>query len=190
MKTVNIPPYLYELFGRRTSVLELSVTLFFSAAMSAAMLAYSAKEWLTLAGWKVAALALLLLDINGGVIANFTASTNRYYRASPGARYLFILVHVQPLLLAWLLGEGWSACLFVWLYAAASALIVNACARHYAQRTIGAALLCAGIGFFLLQYAGSLPKLLLATLLFYLVKVAFAFAVDHDPGREDREAAK
>ncbi|MCX7745789.1 MAG: hypothetical protein N2645_02710 [Clostridia bacterium] len=184
MKTVAIPKFFHEVFGKRSTVLELALTIFFSVGMSIFLLTCTYSEWKELEIWKIIVVVLLALDINGGVIANFTLSTNNHYKAHPKARLVFILLHVQPVILAHLLWNYFIPCIYVWGYTIISALIVNALIRHPAQRTIAAVFLTMGFsGLFL--FFSSLPKFLFITLLFYLLKVVFSFAVDHYAKREE-----
>ncbi|MCP1310077.1 hypothetical protein [Paenibacillus tyrfis] len=183
MKPVNIPAFFHEVFGKRSTVLELALTLGFGVGMSAALLALTYSEWSGLVLWQLLAILLLALDIHGGVIANFTLSTNNHYQAHPVARLVFIAIHVQPILLAAVLGEHFIPCLFVWGYTIVSAFIVNALLGHPAQRTIAAVFVCTGFAGLLLFFA-SIPKLLLVMLFFFIFKVVFSFAVDHYARRE------
>lgn len=178
MKTVNIPTFFHEVFGKRSTVFELSLILFFGVGMSNFLLAFTYSEWRDLEIWKIAIIALLALDINGGVIANFTLSTNNHYKDHPSARLTFILIHVQPIILALTLWNYFVLCLFVWGYTMVSTLAVNALIQHPAQRTIAAVFVSIGFGG-LLIFFDDIPKFLLITLLFFLFKVIFSFAVDH-----------
>lgn len=184
MKTVAIPKLLHEVFGKKTTPVELGLVLAFAVGMSVVLLLFTSEEWSHLNYWRLLGIVLLLVDINGGVIANFTWSTNRHYRANRAARLLFIGIHVQPILLALLFGDYYIPCLYVWVYTTIASLIVNALVHHPAQRTIGAVAASAGIAGLVLL-AGSLPKILFITLIFFLLKVIFSFAVDHYAPREE-----
>ncbi|WP_409344574.1 hypothetical protein [Paenibacillus sp. MBLB4367] len=178
MKTVKIPSFFHEVFGEKQTAAELFFIIVFGVGMSGLMLACTYPEWGGLAWWKIGCLALLALDINGGVVANVTLSTNNYYKASSRARLLFIAIHVQPVLLSLIFGESLLLCLLVWGYTIGSALVVNALIRYPAQRTVAAVLAAAGFGG-LLMLPGDMPKILIVTLLFYMFKVIYSFAVDH-----------
>lgn len=184
MKTIVIPKLFHEVFGKKSTLAELFLVLVFAVGMSIALLLFTSEEWTHLNIWRILGIVILLVDINGGVIANFTWSTNRHYRANRTARLLFIGIHVQPILLALLLGDYYFTCLYVWGYTTLAALIVNALVHHPAQRTVGAVAASAGVGGLILL-VDYLPKLLLITLIFFLLKVIFSFAVDHYAPREE-----
>lgn len=185
MKTIKMPSFFHEVFGKRPTLLEFLLTLLFALGMSIVVLCFTYSEWRDLALWRVVVLAFLMLDIYGGVIANFSVSTSNHYREHPKARLIFIAIHVQPVLLALVLWNHFIPCLLVWGYTIASAFVVNKCVQHPAQRTIAAVFLAAGIGGLLLA-AERIPTFLLITLLLYLLKVVYSFAVDHyAPARND-----
>lgn len=175
---IRIPRSLHELFGEQSNPLDLALTLGFAVLATGMLFWATAAEWAGLAPLGLAVTALLSLDICGGVIANFTAGTNRFYRERPRLRLVFIAVHVQPLLLAFALGGYFIPCLAAWAYTALGALLVNALSGQPAQRVTGAVVMAAGLLGLLLLF-GSLPRLLLALLMLFLVKVTFSFAVDH-----------
>lgn len=183
MKNVEIPKFFHEVFGKRSTVLELFLTLFFGVGMSALLLAFTHAEWKALEAWRMIVIVLLALDITGGVIANFTLSTNNHYKASPQARIVFILIHVQPIILACVLWNHFAVCLAAWGYTIASSFIVNALIKHPAQRTIASVFAASGFCGLLLFFA-SVPKFVLIILLLFMFKVIFSFAVDHYAGRE------
>ncbi|MDR6224411.1 hypothetical protein [Desmospora profundinema] len=183
MKTVNVPPFFHEVWGKRTTKLELGITIIFSVTMTVVLFAFTYSEWRELELWKIVILASLALDITGGVIANLTFGTNHYYKHRPTARYIFLFIHVQPVIFALILWNYFAACIAVWGYTILSALFVNRFINHPAQRVIAAVFLTSGIGgLFLLFYP--IPKFLFILLLFYVVKVIYSFAVDHYAERE------
>ncbi len=103
MKTVKVPPFFHELFGQRISLLELWLTVLFCTGMTVSILILTYAEWHHLAIWQVSIFTVLIVDIAGGVVANFSFSTNSYYKMNPNRRLFFILIHVQPIIMAWLL---------------------------------------------------------------------------------------
>lgn len=183
MKSVNVPKFFHEVFGKKSTVLELFLSISFSIAISIFLLTFTYLEWKDFETWKIILIMLLALDITGGVIANFTLSTNNHYKAHPKARLIFILMHVQPMLLALLLWNYFVPCSYVWAYTVVSALIVNALLKHPAQKTIAAVLAAIGSCTTLIFFT-YIPKFLLIILLLYIIKVVFSFAVDHYSQRE------
>lgn len=177
MKVVKIPKYLQELLGEEISRLELLLTLFSSIAVSGLLLFLTFDEWGTLTLWRQILLVLLTVDITGGVVANFSASTNDYYKTRPKARLKFILFHIQPLLLAFLLGSNYAVSMAVLIYTLVAALLVNYLYTNVKQKVIAATLVFVGITALLLL--AKAPVVLMALFAMHIFKVVFGFAVDH-----------
>ncbi|GAB2550729.1 hypothetical protein [Gracilibacillus alcaliphilus] len=184
MKTVKVPAYFHELFGKRIALLDLWFTLLFCIGMTALLLTLTYFEWQQLAVWQMVILIVLIVDITGGVIANFSFSTNLYYKTNAKRRLVFIAIHVQPIIFAWLFDDYYGISLIVWGYTIVSALIVNALIQYPGQRMIGVFLAVSGVSLLLLFT--DIPQILLAIFSFYIFKVIFSFAVDHD-GEEKRD---
>jgi hypothetical protein len=182
MKTVKVPAFFQELFGKRIALLELWFTLLYCIGMTVLLLTLTYSEWQNLAIWQVVILIVFIVDITGGVIANFSFSTNLHYKTNAKGRLVFIAIHVQPFIFAWLFGGYYGVSLIVWGYTIVSALIVNALIQYPGQRTIGVFLAISGVSLLLLF--SDIPRLLLAVFSLYMFKVIFGFAVDHDARRE------
>ncbi|MDA1475143.1 hypothetical protein [Bacillus changyiensis] len=178
MKTLKVPAILHEFFGKKIFLLDLCLTLLFGIGMSALILTVTSSQWLHLDVWKSVLLAILALDITGGVLANFTSSTNHYYQQNAKVRLIFISIHFQPIVLGFLFVPYIWICLSVWGYTITSALLVNHLVKHPGQRTIAAFLATSSICILLLFQL--LPAILSCLLCLYMFKVIFAFAVDHD----------
>ena len=178
MKLVKIPKFFHEVLGKESTVLELSLTLAFTILSTILLLTKTYSEWQGFELYQIAVILILALDINGGIIANFTLSTNNQYKESARARLIFIALHVQPLILAFVLGDYFLPCALIWGYTVVSAFIVNRFAGHPAQRTIGSVFMAFGL-LWLILFFYTLPKFLFVILIFYLIKVSFSFAVDH-----------
>ncbi|MFN2747404.1 hypothetical protein ACINLE_19680 [Bacillus sp. z60-18] len=179
MKMLRVPAPLHELFGKKIAVSELCLTLLFAMGMSSLLLAASYSGWQHFHIWQSLLLAALTIDITGGVIANFSSSTNRYYKENAKARLVFILIHIQPIVLGWLFAPYMRICFSAWGYTVISALFINALTRHPRQRITGAFFAMSGICLLLL-FSNLLPNILTILLSLYIFKVIFAFAVDHD----------
>lgn len=82
--------------------------------------------------------ALLALDVAGGIVANTTRAGSRWWhRPSQGARQQFVFVagHLHPFLLAWLFaGVSWAEAPLTYGFILASAAIILTAPRHGASR--------------------------------------------------------
>jgi hypothetical protein len=175
--TIRMPSYLHDVFGESQSIGELAAILFFGVG-GATLLFFAFPEMTQgLPLWRSVIAYLLVLDIFAGCVANFTLSTNNYYAARHRQRLVFIAVHVHILIVAWLLGVGlWNA-VIVWAYTVAGAFIVNALKENQFQKFVAGLLLA--IGTIVTLLGTEAPKYFLVISLLFMVKVLFAFAVDH-----------
>lgn len=114
MKTVKIPGFLRELHGELALLPEL--VLVYLMASAAGILTWFTNASLSLIPRILA--ALILADVAGGVVANFTPSTRLYYRDRPRLRPVFLALHVLHILaLVWAFPGEWSR--LVWIGACA-----------------------------------------------------------------------
>jgi len=127
--------------------------------------------------WRLGLAALLAFDIGAGCVANFTRSTSDYYAARPSLRWVFLAVHVHVPALAWALGQSLTLAGAVWAFTIVSGSLVNLWAGRPTQRFVGGLLLacgCAGV-----PLVSAAPPSLVAVYLLFVLKVQYAFAVDH-----------
>ena len=126
------------------------------------------------------ALALLLiLDIIAGCAANFTRGTNDFYAARPAHRIGFIAIHIHlPVVLA-LAGLPLVPGLLVWAWTIAGAFLVNALNGRSSQVPVAGVLVAVGLG--AAPLIGPWEPWALAVAQLFLVKVLYAFAVNHYP---------
>lgn len=168
------PAALHDVFGETPDPRELLVAAIVGIGAASVLLADIASE-VGLARWLLA--WLLVADVAAGSIANFTRSTNDYYALRPGHRWIFIAVHVHLLAVGWLLGELSLTVVGVWAYVIVGAAIVNALAGRPNQPFIAGTLLVLGLLAVLL--APQLSPTMRGVASLFLVKVLYAFAVDH-----------
>lgn len=173
MKYFKTPKFLYEVLGKKQSVLEVLCTLLFALVGSAIIFLEADASF---SRWQVIVAYLLIADVLAGCIANFTFGTNAFYANQPKNRLIFIAIHVHLIVIAWLLDEPIDIALLVWGYTIISAFIVNALKGKSIQSFIAANLLCYGL--FLLIFLAIKPWFLMVSI-FFMIKVMFSFAVDH-----------
>lgn len=130
--------------------------------------------------WQTLLAATLVFDLAAGVVVNLTSSTNDFYRRRPALRWAFIAVHVQPIAIGWLIGEPLGPSALAWAIAVTGAAVVNGLRG---DRVLGGALVVAGVALLDCLPLGS--AMLEASSLF-LIKLTYAFAVDHSRGEPIR----
>jgi hypothetical protein len=177
-KSLRIPKVLHELFGEEQIKSELIITIGFGIASFLALIVWTQEEWVGLAWYKTALLFLLLLDILGGVAANLSTGTNQYYLNHPKKRWVFIAIHIQPFVFAWILQSDLMAALMVWAYTIGSSAIINLLQGKEYQRILAGSLLGFGILIFTLL-SFELPKVIAIIYMLYMFKLIYGFSVDH-----------
>lgn len=182
MKTIKIPAYLHDVFGERQTAGAIAAILLFGAGMTTVWSVAFPAMLTETAPWRTVLALLLIFDVCAGCIANFTPSTSNYYAARRKHRLVFIAVHVHVLLIAWLLEQELWHGLAVWGYTMIGATIVNGMLGRPSQTVIAAWLLASGMSAILMLPGISLPMAIVYQL--FLLKVLYAFAVDHYGGRE------
>ncbi len=177
MSERRTPTWLVEVLGETHVPAQTTVFLLFGVLVAAL---FGANMNAAVAPWRVAVALLLVGDIAAGALANFTRGTNDYYAARASRRLAFIAIHVHVVVLAWVLDAPLAPSVCVWLYAVGTALVVDAATGRRSQRFFGAAAFAFGLT--AVWLLGVPPPLLWVYVLF-LLKVTFAFAVDHEFGR-------
>ncbi len=171
------------MLGEYTSLVDLLLIGVFTIASTVIVSLLSIDDFSILSLWQLLFILLMMIDIYGGVVANFSYGTNKQYSHSNKSRLVFIGIHVQPILLALVIGDYLVISLIVWAMTIGGALIVNQMRLHPSQRVIGGLVMMILL-MVLLQFVNVLPLYLLTLYGAYIIKVAFSFAVDHFAVRE------
>lgn len=175
--TIRMPSYLHDVFGESQTIGELLAILLFGVGCTTLLFFVFPEITQGLPLWRSAIAYLLVLDIFAGCVANFTRSTNNYYAARDKQRLVFIAIHVHIVIVAWLLGVGlWNA-IIIWGYTIAGAFVVNALKGSQFQKFVAGVLLSLGV--LIIVLGTEIPDYFLVVSLLFMVKVLFAFAVDH-----------
>lgn len=175
--TIRMPPYLHDVFGESQTIGELLAIVLFGVGFTTLLFFAFPEMTQNLPFWRSATAFLLIADIFAGCIANFTRSTNNYYAARDKQRLVFIAVHLHIIIVGWLLGTGLWNSVIVWGYTIAAAFVVNALKGNQFQIFVAGVLFVFGISVIVLSVDA--PKYFLVMSLLFMVKVLFAFAVDH-----------
>lgn len=183
MKQVRIPSFLQEAFGTSQPLGSILAVLAFAALATTSIMLARPPLDPALPGWRNALAWVVIFDIAAGCLANFTFGTNEYYAARPRARWVFISIHIHLFVVAWALQADMRVAMGVWAYTIAGATLVNLLFRHPQQLFVAA--LWVMTGWILLTTIIS-PGALLPVYALFLMKVAFAFAVDHFAGTKDQ----
>lgn len=88
-KTINIPKSLWKLHGKEAYKSDLILTYL----LAIIVMIFNMLNIKDLALWEIIIVAVLSVDIGGGVISNFTKGTINYYRESDLSPHLFVWFH-------------------------------------------------------------------------------------------------
>ena len=127
--------------------------------------------------WKSILFLVMIFDIASGAVANFTKSTQLYYRDNM-KRVIFLLIHFIHIgLIVLAVGHIWY-CLAVLAFTLAGALIVNFI-RSLKQQEITAAVVV-NLGIVIFYVAFPAPEILNWLPGILLMKLVFGFAINRE----------
>jgi hypothetical protein len=172
---ISLPSWLHSLHGEQSRVADVLLTHLVGWGITALVfgLGFAAGyPW-----WVNVLLAVLAIDIAGGVVSNMTQGTNAYYSARPSKRVTFLRLHlIQPAVLMLL----FPAELILTGLTAASALgvafAINAAADRSRMKVQAISYATVALTLLLLFPADFSGLTLILVL--YILKVALAFPVD------------
>jgi hypothetical protein len=174
MTLIEIPKYLHELHGKQASVV--SLVLVYSSALFFGIFISTIIQPLDLAVWKSILLFIIVADIAGGAIANFTTSTRQYYIENKHLQLPFLLMHIiHPFLLFLLIPNFLSFSIFMGLFILFALIILKILAHYIDLMAIAVFLFVIGITI-ILQLSCTFEFLKIIPILFFL-KLILGFAV-------------
>jgi len=175
-REIAIPRALWELHGERSTVFDLVLVYATAVAFGVVALVFAWSRVADLPWWKSLLLFLVAADASGGIVANFSPFTDRYYAERPGHRWVFIFIHVVGPALLYVLFDGRLAYwVFLYVYTVAAASLVNVVQDRSRQEVAAAAL--AALGIVILLPLGLDVPFLAWFAPVYVIKLVLAFAV-------------
>lgn len=181
--TITVPRWLHELHGTETTRRDIALVQGSAWSLTALLIVAAVADGLPLGA--VMLLALLTVDIAGGVVSNVTPGTNAHHNASRRTRVVFIAVHVlQPAALIWLFPAWAMPIAGVATVTLGAAFGIEFLTRRADAAPVAIATATTLIALILLAPAaiGPAPFVGLPLILvLYVLKVAVAFPVDWYP---------
>jgi hypothetical protein len=170
-----MPSLLRELHGESPRLGEILAAYAAALAAAAAVFLLGGLASPEVGPWRRLVVAALALDLAGGAVACFTASTAAYYARKPALRRIFIGIHVvHPAILAVLFRAQAVPLVLAGVYAVGSAFAVDSLGGPEARRVAAPALVGFGIALFGVI---AVPVPLLAWFApLFLVKLVLGFA--------------
>lgn len=175
----KVPKFFHDVLGEEIAKLDMILIITFSFLATILLFVFNTTLFNQLSLITSVIVLLLIFDIFAGVLSNFSDSTNAFYRKRSINRWIFIAIHIQPIIFAWLLDESMRYAFLVWGLTIISACIVNFMLYHPNQRMVGAFLMAMTL-FFTMQFGGDETLFIRTVFIFYVIKVVYSFAVNHE----------
>jgi len=170
-KMVSIPKSLWKLHGKQAYKSDLILTYL----LAITVMLFNMLNVKELALWEIIVVAVLSVDIGGGVVSNFTKSTIHYYKEAGLSPHLFIWFHaLQTLALAIVYNEFYLPVAIVMGVAMAGASIAVAFRNTVFQLQISVFLFAVVV--LLLNFYSELPIPLNTLIVLMAFKLMVGFA--------------
>ncbi|MEL6190869.1 MAG: hypothetical protein AAFR66_02425 [Bacteroidota bacterium] len=172
---INVPRPLHEVHGERASLVD--VILPHSLSILASIYFLMIPPGADFGLLKSVLLFVLTYDLIGGVIANFSEGTSRFYAESKSRRFKFIALHIlQPTAMWYLFQDHQTVVLITSIYVVGAAIVVNQLKGLRRQLVVSGTLVIIGIFLFQL-FNENAPLTLQFLLLAFILKLPLAWAV-------------
>jgi len=145
MTTIKIPRFLQDLHGKETSLFSL-IAIYLMGLIVAFVVDFQMMSVVDLSTWKIIVVFVLAFDIGGGVIANYTDSTRKYYEENKRKHTIFIFLHIlHGTFFALIFMDQWVLFSFMSIYAVLSCLLLASVRNKENNRIFSALLFTIGI---------------------------------------------
>lgn len=169
---IKVPKAFHEILGEENTA-EQIIFILSSGTVITILICYLAYG--TLAHWQLMLLAVLAIDIAGGVVSNMSRGTSVYYARRPGLRWIFIGIHLlQPLCMWLLFPQELRSIVWVSVGTLTATAIVNLIQTAAMQRMTAAFFM---VLLFMYLISLTLPMVLHILLVLFIIKLVMAFAV-------------
>ena len=174
-KRIDIPKFLHEIHGESAPLYNLLSV--YCSGISVALL-FSIKLYtLNVSLWNILVSAFVWFDIGGGVVANLSSPTNRFFVDKAKSRILFLAIHIiQPGVIALLFPKDWVFFSFVYFFTILSCITIALMKSNERQQVFAGLLVALGITLAIVLFRLSIPALMLFAPLF-MIKLILGFSV-------------
>lgn len=170
-KEINIPPAFWKLHGKKAKAIDLILTYL----LAVLVMLYNLVEAESFPVWKFILIAILSLDICGGVVSNFTDSTIAYYRNEGSSPHAFIWFHLlQSALLVCMFWEFRLEVIVVSIFAMLCSSVTIGLHSSHIQKQ--ASVFFFALLFLLMQVFAKIPTTLYVLLGLLTFKMLLGFA--------------
>lgn len=175
---MNLPRLIHPLYGEKTTKRALFGSLLLGLFATLFIVIIFWDSLSSLALWKTILIGILSFDIFAGLVANYTKGTQQYYQQRPRLSRVFIVIHVQPIILMLLAGESWLTGVYLYAYMLATATLTIAIRRPNRQKFFGFFLNLIGVALLLTVFQ-PIPTYLDILMIAFYFKLIYGFSVHH-----------
>ncbi|HAX02965.1 MAG: hypothetical protein A2Y45_05990 [Tenericutes bacterium GWC2_34_14] len=184
MKEIQIPKAFQPFLGEKITVNALILVVVFSLGMTLLTLYIAKPLFEALPVLNQVLLILIMIDVYGGIVANFFPSVKAYYDLHPFMKKVFVFLHVHPFIIIWLSGLEFRIAFILYAVIIGSHVLVRLMKKRNHQELLAIFfnLLAAVLIYDTLQPIPAYLSLLLFAL---FVKLIYGFSVDLIPQKKD-----
>lgn len=175
---MNVPHLFHVLYGEKATKKAVYGSLLFGLIFTLFIAVIFWQPLSNLSLWQTIIILVLAFDIFAGIPANFSEGTNLYYQQRPRLSFVFIILHVQPMVLMLLSGESWLLGLYVYALMLATSTLTRSIKGLTKQTFFGFFFTLITIAL-LLTYFQPLPTYIDLILIGYNIKLIYGFSVNH-----------
>lgn len=173
--TVHIPKLLHELHGQKSNWFDI-VSVHLMALVTVGAIGFLSKD-MAFGSWEKWTLIALAYDLGGGVLANFTYSTQTYYEQQVRRRFFLLSMHfLHPIFLVLLFPDLLIGIAAFSCFTVLSSFVVNGIKASREQLTLGVMLSLLGI-VMLHTLPVDFNRALRLLLTLFLLKLPLSFSV-------------
>jgi hypothetical protein len=170
-RKIKIPKFLQELHGEEASMFSIVLVYITGIVFGIFCFSFSQDFHNYLYRWL---LAIIALDIGGGVVANMSPGTSDYYAKRPKLRWVFIIIHIIHPVLLWIIFPKMIGILIVGATTLLFTAVVNVISGVSNQRMVSATLFVFNLMLLILFKVDVLPLVLLSV---FSLKLIVGFGV-------------
>jgi hypothetical protein len=175
---IKIHTFFHEILGETQRPIELVFIILFALITTTFSFVFFSDFLRLLPILNQVILLLLTIDITGGVIANLTYGTNHYYSTRKKARLIFIIIHIQPILIFLFTNLPLWIGFILWVYTLFCALVLEQLKNHPSHKVFAGFDLFLGL-VILFAFQSFITPFVTFLMILFLFKVLYSFSVNH-----------
>src|SRR5690554_13606 len=181
---IKIPKIFHEILGEEQRKIDLLFIIVFAISSTVFLSLFYYNDISSLPIINQVILIILTIDITGGVVANLSFGTDNYYMNRRKARYVFIAIHIQVILIFVFAHLPLRIGLILWGYTMLCAIILELYKNNPSQKVLAGFMFSIGL-LIVFGFQNMLTTFVVILVLFYLFKLLYSFSVNHHQESND-----